>query len=70
MNEVGKISGANRREVGHGALAEKALAAVMPDAEDFPFMVRLHADTLASHGSSSMAAVCAGALALRSAGGC
>lgn len=63
-----KITGPNRREIGHGALAEKALASVVPTEENFPFSVRVTADTLASNGSSSMAAVCGGSLALMEAG--
>ena len=67
--EAGKLGGrTGRREVGHGALAEKALAPLMPPHEAFPFWARVSAETLASSGSSSMAAVCAGALALRAAG--
>eukprot|EP00798_Chlamydomonas_sp_ICE-L_P013418 gene13418-19271_t len=68
VNEVGKLGAPNRREIGHGALAEKALAPLMPLVDQFPFPVRLFVDTLASNGSSSMAAVCAGSLAMRCAG--
>ncbi len=68
-DEVGKFGGPNRREVGHGALAERALAPLMPAAEDFPFVARVVAETLGSSGSSSMAAVCAGSMALAHAGG-
>jgi polyribonucleotide nucleotidyltransferase len=66
--EVGKAGAPNRREIGHGALAEKALAPLMPDPEAFPFWARVVAETLGSSGSSSMAAVCSGALALKVAG--
>jgi polyribonucleotide nucleotidyltransferase len=66
--EVGKHGPPGRREIGHGALAEKALAPLMPPPEEFPFWARVSAETLGSSGSSSMAAVCAGALALRVAG--
>lgn len=69
VNEVGKISSQpSRREVGHGALALKALRPLMPDLEDFSFLVRLVAQTLSSNGSSSMAAVCSGSMALQMAG--
>jgi polyribonucleotide nucleotidyltransferase len=57
-----------RREVGHSDLAERALLPVLPNESDFPFSLRLNADTLASSGSSSMAAVCGGSLALLDAG--
>ena len=70
VGEVGRVMGAppNRREVGHGALAEKALAPLLPPSDAFPFCVRVAAETLASSGSSSMAAVCAGSAAMRAAG--
>ncbi len=58
----------SRREIGHGALAEKALRPVMPSAEAFPFTVRVVAETMESNGSSSMAAVCGGCLSLMDAG--
>ena len=69
-NEQGKVGGAaaNRRMVGHGALAEKALAAVIPPAATFPYAMRVHGETTASDGSSSMATVCAATLALLDAG--
>ncbi len=57
-----------RREIGHGALAERSLAAVMPPQDEFPYVTRVVADVLASNGSSSMASVCAGCLALMDAG--
>jgi polyribonucleotide nucleotidyltransferase len=62
------MSGAGRREIGHGALAEKALAAVMPTKEQFPYTVRVVSEILESNGSSSMATVCAGCLSLMDAG--
>ena len=68
VNESGPPRGVSRREVGHGALAEKALAAALPDPSTFPFAVRINAETLESNGSSSMAAVCSGSLALFDAG--
>jgi len=68
VNETGKINQPSRREIGHGALAEKALAGSLPPSDVFPFAVRVNSETLASNGSSSMAAVCAGSMALMSAG--
>jgi len=62
--ETGRIGGFNRRMIGHGALAEKALEAVMPSKEDFPYTVRLVSESMASNGSTSMASVCASTLAL------
>ena len=58
----------SRREIGHGALAEKALRPIIPTEENFPFTVRVVAETMESNGSSSMAAVCGGSLALMDAG--
>ncbi|HEY5565244.1 MAG TPA: polyribonucleotide nucleotidyltransferase [Rhodothermia bacterium] len=66
--EAKPIRGVSRREVGHGYLAERALKGVMPAAEDFPYTVRLVSEVLESNGSSSMATVCAGTLALMDAG--
>nr|XP_024369524.1 polyribonucleotide nucleotidyltransferase 2, mitochondrial-like [Physcomitrium patens]XP_024369531.1 polyribonucleotide nucleotidyltransferase 2, mitochondrial-like [Physcomitrium patens] len=68
INEVGRTVGLNRREVGHGTLAEKALVALLPPEEDFPYSVRVTSECLASDGSSSMATVCGGSLALMDAG--
>ncbi|KAM9364268.1 polyribonucleotide nucleotidyltransferase 1, mitochondrial [Pholidichthys leucotaenia] len=65
-NEIGKMGGINRRELGHGALAEKALRPVIP--KDFPFTIRVTAEVLESNGSSSMASACGGSLALMDAG--
>jgi polyribonucleotide nucleotidyltransferase len=62
------LRGPGRREIGHGALAERALARVVPQKEAFPYVVRLVSETLESNGSSSMAAVCGGCLALMDAG--
>ena len=62
--ETGRIGGTNRRMIGHGALAEKALAAVIPPQESFPYTIRLVSECLASNGSTSMASVCASTLAL------
>lgn len=68
INEVGRLGGLNRREVGHGTLAEKALVALLPPEEDFPYSFRVTSECLASDGSSSMATVCGGSLALMDAG--
>ena len=66
--EVKMLRGASRREIGHGLLAERALEGQMPDIEGFPYTVRINADVLESNGSSSMASVCAGSMALMDAG--
>jgi len=66
--ETKMVRGTSRREQGHGALAHRALAWVMPDQEEFPYTIRVVSDTLESNGSSSMAAVCGGCLALMDAG--
>src|SRR3989442_1393441 len=66
--EVKPIRGTSRREVGHGALAERALQALLPPYEEFPYTIRIVSDILESNGSSSMATVCGGSLALFDAG--
>jgi len=68
VGEVRPIRGPGRREIGHGALAERSLAQVMPDVEVFPYTIRLVSDILESNGSSSMATVCGGTLSLMDAG--
>lgn len=68
VGEVKPNRGPGRREIGHGALAERALAPVMPNEEEFPYAVRVVSDILESNGSSSMATVCGGALALMDCG--
>jgi polyribonucleotide nucleotidyltransferase len=68
VGEVGFMRGAGRREIGHGALAERAVSAVIPDDKAFPYTMRVVSDTLESNGSSSMAAICGGTLALMDAG--
>ncbi|KAG6479476.1 hypothetical protein ZIOFF_062942 [Zingiber officinale] len=68
INEVAKRGGLNRREVGHGTLAEKALLAVLPPEDDFPYTVRVNSEVMASDGSTSMATVCGGSMALMDAG--
>ncbi len=66
--EVKPVRGTSRREVGHGALAERALQAVLPPYEQFPYTIRIVSEILESNGSSSMATVCSGSLALMDAG--
>lgn len=66
--EVGRVGGANRRMIGHGALAEKALHAVIPHKEAFPYTIRLVSESMASNGSTSMASVCASTIALMDGG--
>lgn len=66
--ETKPMRGPGRREIGHGALAERALARVMPAADKFPYTIRIVSETLESNGSSSMAAVCGGCLSLMDAG--
>jgi len=68
VGEVGRMSGPGRREIGHGALAERSLASLMPAEADFPYTVRIVSDILESNGSSSMASVCGGSLAMMDAG--
>ncbi len=68
VGEIRPIRGPGRREIGHGALAEKSIEAVMPPVEDFPYTVRLVADIMESNGSTSQAAVCGATLALMDAG--
>ena len=68
VGDTKPIRGTSRREVGHGKLGERALQAVLPSHEDFPYTVRIVSETLESNGSSSMASVCAGTLALMDAG--
>lgn len=68
VGEIKPLRGPGRREIGHGALAEKALRAVMPSEEEFPYTVRVVSDILESNGSSSMATVCGGSLSLMDAG--
>jgi polyribonucleotide nucleotidyltransferase len=68
VGEVQFLRGPGRREIGHGALAERALTPVIPTEEDFPYTIRIVSDILESNGSSSMASVCGGSLALMDAG--
>ena len=68
VGEVGRMSSPGRREIGHGALGERALKQVIPTPEDFPYTIRLVSEVLESNGSSSQASICAGTLALMAAG--
>lgn len=68
VGETGRSRGPGRREIGHGALAAKALSAMLPKKEEFPYTIRVVAETLSSNGSSSMASTCAGCLSLMDAG--
>jgi polyribonucleotide nucleotidyltransferase len=68
VGEVAFLRGPGRREVGHGALAERSLTAVVPSEEQFPYTIRVVSDILESNGSSSMASVCGGSLAMMDAG--
>lgn len=68
VGETGRIGGYNRRMIGHGALAEKALVPVIPPQQAFPYTIRLVSETLSSNGSSSMGSVCASTLALMDGG--
>ncbi len=68
VGEVKRFMGPGRREIGHGKLAENSLAAVVPDASRFPYVMRLVSEILESNGSSSMATVCSGSLALMDGG--
>ena len=68
VGETGRVGGFNRRMIGHGALAEKALIPVIPEQTDFPYTIRLVSETLSSNGSSSMGSVCASVLALMDGG--
>jgi len=68
VGEAGFMRGPKRRDIGHGALAERALLATMPDVEKFPYVTRIVSETLESNGSSSMGSVCASSMALQAAG--
>ncbi|MEO6052518.1 MAG: polyribonucleotide nucleotidyltransferase [Chthoniobacterales bacterium] len=68
VGETGRFGGTNRRETGHGALAERSIEPVMPAEADFPYAIRITSEVMESNGSTSMASVCAGVLALMDAG--
>ena len=68
VGEAGRMGGVKRRDIGHGALAERALAPMVPSIEEFPYTIRVVSDILESNGSSSMASVCGSSLSLMDAG--
>jgi polyribonucleotide nucleotidyltransferase len=68
VGETGRVGGYNRRMIGHGALAEKALIPVLPSKEEFPYTIRLVSETMSSNGSSSMGSVCGSTLAMMDGG--
>ena len=68
VGETGRFGGMNRREIGHGALAERSIAPMLPSTEDFPYSMRISSEVMESNGSTSMATVCAGTMALLDAG--
>jgi len=68
VGEVRRMRGASRRDIGHGALAERALVSVIPDVDDFPYTMRLVSEVMSSNGSSSMGSVCGSTMALMDAG--
>jgi polyribonucleotide nucleotidyltransferase len=68
VGEAGRMGGVKRRDIGHGALAERALAPMVPSIEEFPYSIRIVSDILESNGSSSMASVCGSSLSLMDAG--
>jgi len=68
VGEVGRVGNPGRRDIGHGALAEKALSAIVPSREEFPYTIRVVSEVMSSNGSSSMASVCGSTLALMDAG--
>ncbi|MDP2705860.1 MAG: polyribonucleotide nucleotidyltransferase [bacterium] len=68
VGEAGRSRGPGRREIGHGALAAKAISQILPDKEQFPYTIRVVAETLSSNGSTSMASTCASCLSLMDAG--
>src|SRR6201747_2693156 len=68
VGEAGFMRGPKRRDIGHGALAERALLATVPDEESFPYVIRAVSETLESNGSSSMGSVCASSMAMQAAG--
>ena len=68
VGEVGRYGSPGRREIGHGALAERALAQVIPSEDEFPYTIRVVSEILESNGSSSQASICSGTMALMAAG--
>lgn len=68
VGDTGRFGGQNRREIGHGALAERSIAPVVPSEQDFPYAIRVSSEIMESNGSTSMASVCAGTMSLLAAG--
>ena len=68
VGETGRMGAPGRREIGHGALGERALKVVLPSFEEFPYSIRVVAEVLESNGSSSQASICAGTMSLMAAG--
>ena len=68
VGECGRMGGINRREIGHGSLAERSIEPVIPEESDFPYAIRVSSEVMESNGSTSMASVCAGTMALLDAG--
>jgi len=68
VGETGRMGGINRREIGHGDLAERSIKPVIPDEADFPYAIRISSEVMESNGSTSMASVCSGVMALYDAG--
>ena len=68
VGDTGRFGGQNRREIGHGALAERSIAPVVPSEQEFPYAIRISSEIMESNGSTSMASVCAGTMSLLAAG--
>ena len=68
VGDTGRVGGQNRREIGHGALAERSIAPVVPGEQEFPYAIRVSSEIMESNGSTSMASVCAGTMSLLAAG--
>jgi polyribonucleotide nucleotidyltransferase len=68
VGETGRMGGLNRREIGHGALAERSIAPVLPSTDEFPYAIRISSEVMESNGSTSMATVCSGSMSLLDAG--
>lgn len=68
VGDTGRFGGQNRREIGHGALAERSIASVVPSEQEFPYAIRISSEIMESNGSTSMASVCAGTMSLLAAG--
>lgn len=68
VGDTGRFGGQNRREIGHGALAERSIAPVVLSEQEFPYAIRISSEIMESNGSTSMASVCAGTMSLLAAG--